>query len=427
MFFKETNFKETAVGQISKDWDVAKVMELGEVVTGTTPSTFNKEYWDGEYPFVTPTDITEIKYVEKTERQVTQKGVERGRLIPKDSVLVTCIASIGKIALASEPCITNQQINAIVCREKTDSQYTYYAIAFRSDILRTWAGMTTNPIVKKSLFEKFSLAWPKNKNERQKIAEILSTVDDAIQGISGVIAKTERLKKGLMHHLLTKGIRHEKFRQTKIGEIPEKWGVVKLKDVGSPEKNAIVDGPFGSSVNVLKDYIESGVPVIRINNIAPFKFIEDDLKYISEEKFDSLKRSAVKPGDILLSKVGTIGYACIFPDHIPKAILSTTGSCKITVSKDKVVPEFVGCYLNHIKPYMERIASQSVQPFLNMEMVKNLPLVIPPLEEQQKIADIIFIVDKKLELERNEKARLERIKQGMMDLLLKGKVRVKVN
>jgi len=199
MFFKETNFNTTSIGQMPKDWNVVTVEELGEVVTGTTPSTFNKEYWDGEYPFVTPTDITETKYVEKTERQVTQKGVERGRLIPKDSVLVTCIASIGKIALASEPCITNQQINAIVCKEKMNPHYVYYTTAFRGDILKTWAGRTTNPIVKKSLFEKFPLALPKNAKEQQRIAEVLSTVDEAIQKTSEVITKTERLKKGLMH------------------------------------------------------------------------------------------------------------------------------------------------------------------------------------------------------------------------------------
>ena len=230
MFFKETNFKETAVGRIPKDWNVAKVVELGEVVTGTTPSTFNKEYWDGEYPFITPTDITEIKYVEKTERQVTQKGVERGRLIPKYSVLVTCIASIGKIALASEPCITNQQINAIICREGVDPHYVYYATAFRSNILKTWAGRTTNPIVKKSLFEKFPLVLPKTENEQRTIAEVLSTVDEAIQKTSEVIGKTERLKKGLMQEFFTKGIGHNQFEDTEIGRIPKEWKVVRLGD-----------------------------------------------------------------------------------------------------------------------------------------------------------------------------------------------------
>lgn len=132
MFCKETSFQDSSIGKIPKDWKTRTTKDLGEVVTGITPSTFVKEYWDGDCPFVTPTDISEKKYVEKTERKVSAKGLEKGRLIPKDSVLVTCIASIGKMALASENCQTNQQINAIICKDGVNPHYVYYALGFRA-------------------------------------------------------------------------------------------------------------------------------------------------------------------------------------------------------------------------------------------------------------------------------------------------------
>jgi type I restriction enzyme S subunit len=199
-------FKDTEIGRIPKEWEVVRIGDLGEVITGTTPSTSVKEYWNGECPFVTPTDMTESKYVDKTERGVTEKGLQKGRLIPKDSVLVTCIASIGKIALASEHCITNQQINAIVCNKGVDAHYVYYAIAFRNDVLKAWAGRTTNRIVKKSLFEKFLLPLPPRTEQRQ-IADILAAVDKKLELERNEKAKLERIKQGMMDFLLTGKVR----------------------------------------------------------------------------------------------------------------------------------------------------------------------------------------------------------------------------
>ena len=427
MFYKEMKFKETPRGKIPKDWDVVKVEDLGEVVTGTTPSTFVKEYWNGKYPFVTPTDITQSEYVRKTERKITEKGLQKGRLIPKDSVLVTCIASIGKIALASESCITNQQINAIICKQKVDPHYVYYATTFRTKILRAWAGRTTNPIVKKSLFEKFPLPLPKNVNEQQKIALALSTIDEVIQKVDEVIAKTERLKKGLMQELLTKGIGHKEFKDTKIGRIPKEWKVVKLRDVVD-NKQAIVAGPFGSNLKV-SDYRPVGVPIIRLQNIERNRFINKDIKYTSSEKAKELSYHSYQPGDLVLAKLGDpIGKTCIVPPFMGKGIV-VADVVRIRLSPKKATKQFIEYMLNSSICFkqLRKETIGSTRPRVNISQVRDLELLLPSLEEQQKIAEILLTVDKKLELERNEKTKLERIKQELMDLLLTGKVRIKVN
>jgi type I restriction enzyme S subunit len=200
-------FKDTEIGRIPKDWEVVRIKDLGEVITGTTPSTLIKDYWDGIYPFVTPTDFSETKYVYKTERKVTTKGVGKGRLIPKDSVLVVCIGStIGKISLAFEECITNQQINAIICKDRINPHYVYYAIASRKNMLRAQAGITAKPIINKSLFEKLRLPLPSTL-EQKRIADILSTVDKKLETERNEKARLERIKQGLMDLLLTGKIR----------------------------------------------------------------------------------------------------------------------------------------------------------------------------------------------------------------------------
>ncbi|HDN17753.1 MAG TPA: hypothetical protein ENF41_01725, partial [Candidatus Bathyarchaeota archaeon] len=106
------SFKQTEIGRLPKEWRVVRISNIGKVITGTTPPTKIEEYWGEGYPFVTPTDFSMSKYVNRTERKVTEKGANRGKIIPRDSVMVTCVASVGEVALALSECITNQQINS---------------------------------------------------------------------------------------------------------------------------------------------------------------------------------------------------------------------------------------------------------------------------------------------------------------------------
>lgn len=203
-------FKDSKIGKIPEDWEVVKLSDIGEIITGTTPSTKVKEYWGEGYQFVTPTDFSESKYVYTTERYVTQKGAKKARLIPKDSVMVTCIASVGEVSIASKDCITNQQINTIVCDKEINPYYIYYVMVFRKKILKRWAGITTSPIIKKSLFEKFPIPRPPFP-EQKTITQILSTVDKKLKLERKRKEKFERIKKSLMNDLLT-GNKRIKFR-----------------------------------------------------------------------------------------------------------------------------------------------------------------------------------------------------------------------
>jgi len=202
-FNKHKEFKDTEIGRIPKEWKVVEVAKLGEVVTGTTPSTKNKKYWEnGEYLFVTPTDFNKKKIIKITERKVSKEGIEKARIISKNSVMVTCIASIGEVALSSHDCITNQQINTIICKEGIDPEFVYYFLLNSKARLKRWAGITTSPIIKKSFFEKFPILLPPI-SEQQKIAEVLSTTDNKLEFERRRKAKLETVKKGLMNDLLT--------------------------------------------------------------------------------------------------------------------------------------------------------------------------------------------------------------------------------
>lgn len=179
---------------------------------------------------------------------------------------------------------------------------------------------------------------------------------------------------------------------------PKGWDVKCLGEILDGKKG-IVDGPFGSAIDTKVDYIENGdIPVIRTKNVGRFEFKSDDLKWIRRGKFEEIKRSAVYPGDIVLTKVGTIGNVCRFPSTYPEAVLSTTGSCRIKVRNDLATDDYLLFYLDLYKPQMMRIASTAVQPFLNLTQIKGFEVPMPPLDLQQKFSSLFVSSQKHSEI-----------------------------
>ena len=211
-----------------------------------------------------------------------------------------------------------------------------------------------------------------------------------------------------------------------MSSIPRKWQYVHIAFITDDEPDSIVDGPFGSSINVKKDYIEYGIPVIRINNIAPFKFINDNLKYLRKEKFVKLKRHNIMPGDILFGKVGTIGNSCIYPNSMQEGMLSTTGSCRIRVDEGLYHKSFLCLVLNAYKPIFNRIASSAVQAFLNMQTIKNFPIPLLSLNEQEAImkhVDVLLSVAERIEIQVDKGLiRAERLRQSILKKAFSGEL-----
>ncbi len=166
--------------------------------------------------------------------------------------------------------------------------------------------------------------------------------------------------------------------------LPESWTWCRIGEIGNASESAIVDGPFGQSINIKTDYIETGVPVIRMVNVKPFRFNPNDLRYIREEKFALLRRHNVLPNDVLLGKVGSIGLCAIYPESMPEGMLSTTGLCRFRVG-EVVTAQYLCIYLNAIAEYLRGIASEAVQPFLNMKTICSIQFPLPPLAEQRRI------------------------------------------
>ena len=184
------------------DWEEKRLGDISKIVTGTTPKTSVAKYYNGEYPWITPTDITDSKYIFSSERKLTKKGLEKGRYVPKGSLLVTCIASIGKNAILKNDGSCNQQINAIYPSDEHSNEFLYYLVSFNNNKLLSYAATTATAIINKQTFENIMFLIPP-LSEQQRIAKILSTADQEIDLLKQEVEQLKEQKKGLMQLLLT--------------------------------------------------------------------------------------------------------------------------------------------------------------------------------------------------------------------------------
>ena len=198
---------KTRLPGFSGAWETKRVSEFGDVVTGETPNIRNKDFWDGAYPWITPTDITSDRDMTVSERMLTQEGLNSiRRTLPPNTVLVTCIASIGKNAILKTTGSCNQQINAVVPNAAHNVEFLYYLFEYNSSYLLANAGVTATPIISKSIFSEFVFQVP-SLEEQRSIASILSDIDAEIAALEQRRDKTRAIKQGMMQQLLTGRVR----------------------------------------------------------------------------------------------------------------------------------------------------------------------------------------------------------------------------
>jgi type I restriction enzyme S subunit len=426
IFYKETKFKEVEIGKIPTDWEISEVGELFEVVTGTTPSTKDTDYWNGgNINWFTPLDLSKLNgriSIKESERKITAKALKEYNLtlMPPGSIILSTRAPVGYVAVLEREGTFNQGCKGLIPKDKENVHsmfYSYYLLSQKQKLENLSSGSTFKEL-SKTMLENFKIPHPPLEEQRA-VAGVLGVVDSVIAKTDEVIAKTERLKKGLMQTLLTRGIGHKEFKETEIGKIPKTWQIVKFEELGAFQ--------YGITTSAKKE--NTGIKLLRITDIKDEGTVDwEEVPYcdISSSEF---YKYALKEGDILFARIGaTTGKTC----YVDRNIKAVFGSYLIRFkpeTSDKINMKFL-YYFTQSQMYwsqINRIKEGQLKKGLNTKTLATLKVPVPPFLEQQKIAEILSAVDKKLEFERKERARLERIKHCLMDLLLTGKIRVKVD
>ncbi len=395
-FYEERDFKDTELGPLPVDWEVVRLGEVGQIITGNTPSKKVAEYWEnGTIDFIKPPDLKNGLVNTATER-ISKRALEVARILEGESILVSCIGIIGKVGYATKLLAFNQQINAVVPNDKIYGMYLFYALQHENiqEVLNSMKSITTVPIVSKSKFKTLPIPLPPLE-EQKAIAEVLRSVQLAIEKTEEVIRATKELKKSMMKHLFTYGYvpidetDKVKLKETEIGLIPEHWEVVRLGEVAEIK--------YGKA----KPKDNGTIPVIGSGGI-----------------YDWTNSALVNFPTVVVGRKGTAGQVWLIEQ--PCWPSDTT---YYLVWKHVVDIRFVFEFLN-LNPLSGKHAKTTL-PSLQRPDLENYLIPLPPLEEQKAIAEVLRAIDEKLQKEEEYKKALQNLFKSLLHHLMSGKIRVR--
>jgi type I restriction enzyme S subunit len=424
MLCKETNFQETTLGKVPKDWQVAKLMDVTTCKKGRAPKSFVERTEQDSLPYLSAESLRTgefTKWVRKTDDIV--------RVCRDDALLIWDGYYCGDSFTGYEGALSSTMVK-VETENLLNKKFLFYFLRTHFRELNSKISGMYLKHVNKKVFESLLILFP-SILEQQQIVEVLSCVDLAIQKTDEVIAKTERLKKGLMQELLTRGIGHKEYKDSKEleHEIPKEWEVARLDHL--IEKGVItyhLDGNHGELYPREEEFVSQGVPFLSANMITDGSIDLGRAKYVTEERAKQFRKGVAEDGDVLFAHNATVGPAAILRTDLPYVVLGTTLT-SYRCNPDYLNNQYLKYYMEgpHFQKQLHRIMKQTTRNQVPITAQRKLYFVIPNVDEQRGIAETISTADRKLDLERKEKRRLERIKRGLMDLLLTGKIRIKVN
>ncbi len=308
--------------------------------------------------------------------------------------------------------------------KRADPDFLYFfftsAIALR-EIERCTIG-TGVPHLNLTILKSLSVVLP-TLAEQRKIAAILSSVDETIEKTEAVIAQLDVVKKAMLEELLTRGIpgRHSRFKQTEIGEVPASWELGRLGDAAVP--GGLQTGPFGSQLKA-EEYSEHGIPVVMPRDMIGGRVDFSVIARVPVARAEDLSRHRLILNDIVFARRGDIGRCALVTER-EVGWLCGTGSLRARLGRGAVA-RFVVHYLGtpFAVGWLTENAVGQTMLNLNTDILARLPILLPPVEEQELIADAIDAIDGRFEQERACAARLGKVKESLSAALLSGDLRV---
>lgn len=407
--------------KVPTDWQALEIREIGEVVTGRTPSTKREDFYGGQYKLISPNDLDNGKYVTTAHRWLTSAGFRECRALPKDTVLVGCIGNVGKLGMVQDAkAATNQQINAVICNQNNDPHFVYYSFYANRVRLERAADKTTVPILNKTNFEAFRIAVP-SLQEQRTIAAVLGLVQRAIEHQERLLALTAELKKTLLQQLFTHGLRNEPQKQTDIGLIPQNWKVATIGEVTT------VVYRYPSYYGIT--YVKSGIPEIRGELLRDNGDIEHDInkfRFVSEETASKFPKIRLEVGDIVMSVRGTMGKIGQVNERLSNGVI-TANLIRLAPDAQKIIPGFFRWVLlaPRFLQSLNAASPQTTIKTITASNLKELKIPLPEILEQKEIADTLQSADRSEQIHRRKHRALNLLFRTLLQELMTARIRVK--
>lgn len=401
-------YKETPIGKIPVDWEALTLSDVAQIIMGQSPPSQDCHDQERGLPFYQGNADFGVKY--PNPQRWCDNPLKKAQ---KGDILISVRAPVGQVNVAPHDCIIGRGLGAIRAT-RMNQEFLYQSVLFfRNSLERVSQGSTFEAINNKEL-STFLISAPPY-SEQRRIAEILTTVDNAIEESDKIIEKTKELKKGLLQTLLTRGIGHKKFKKTGIGKLPTEWLIVRMDEVAKIERGKFQFRPRNEPRFYGGDY-----PFVQTGDITKSS---GRLKSYSQTlNQDGLAISKLFPkGTVLITIAANIGNTAIaeFEVACPDSLIGI-------MTNDRVDNYFLEYYLRTRKGHLNKLSTKSAQKNINLETLKPYPVPVPPKNEQHKIVKILSEVDSAIEDEERFKNDLENLKKSLMQVLLTGKVRVQL-
>ena len=357
-------------------WTYKKLGEVCEVVTGSTPKTNIPEYWDGDYPWITPAELKGDVFVDDTERHITEEAVAHTNvtLMPAGTVLLSSRAPIGKVAITTREMYCNQGFKNLICSNYINNKYLYLWLKGKTDYLNSLGRGATFKEISKSIVENIQIPVPP-LSEQQSIVAELDKINELISLKKVQLSDLDALAQSIFYDMFGDPIENEKG-----------WEVKKLGEVCD-----VRDGTHDSP-----QYLsESEYFLITSKNIQGDIIDYANVNYISKEDYDSInKRSYVDEGDIIMGMIGTIGKPIIVHKNNLKFCVKNVALIKFPESC-LVKNVYVKALLDNdsYKQYLLSLNKGGTQKFVALGTLRTLKCPLPPLSLQQDFAKRVEFIE----------------------------------
>lgn len=410
-------YKQTEVGVIPEDWEVSSFEELFKVKGGGTFKSKDKVSNGVKWLKIANVGVRKIKWDDIeylpayflnsfSEFVLNENDVVMALTRP----ILSYKLKIAKIKKDDSPCLLNQRVGKIEPYTNLDLDWIYHMIQSHKSIIGLMDSMagTDPPNLSNKGIYSVRIPLPPTLKEQKAIATVLSDTDALIQALEQKIAKKKRIKKGVMQQLLTP---KEGWEELNLGE------------------SAILKARIGWQGLTTAEYLNNGNYFLITGTDFKNGYIDwGNCVFVKKNRYDQDKNIQIQKEDVLVTKDGTIGKVALV-DKVPKPTTLNSGVFVIR-PKNKAFNSKYFYYVlmsNHFDKFLSKLTAGSTISHLYQKDFIHFTFPIPPTyEEQEQIAQVLFVIDQEIENLEQKLSKYQRIKQGLMQQLLTGKIRLVV-
>jgi type I restriction enzyme S subunit len=330
----------------------------------------------------------------------------------------------GRVSILGIQAATNQACASISVSPIVSSKYVFHFLSSQYEAIRGLSNSGSQNNLTGEIVKSLQVVVPSTKHEQEVIAEALSDADALIESLEQLLAKKRQIKQGAMQELLTgkkrlPGFGKTELMSTELGPLPVDWHVRHIGEIAT-----VKTGPFGSSLHE-RDYVDDGTPIITVEHLGEQGISHDGLPMVCEADRKRLKSYLLEEGDIVFSRVGSV-------DRNARVSIAEDGwmfsgrLLRLRANSADIDTKYLS-YHFHSEEFKQRVRTVAVgqtMASLNTQILKRVLAILPPLPEQSAIAEILSEMDCELQTLESKLRKARQIKDGMMQELLTGRIRL---